>query len=349
MEKFAKQRRLHTLKRQLNATIKQVEQRVNRNSHLQIEQTVKTELERTVKRFVKQEITKIKTKTNDWYFDDTLNKIYRQRNSLAKNRYFIVDTVNVPIGGSTPSFYGEQRIRELPITHAEISRRISSSAAIFAKMLQVTVSKEENAKIWNAYDTVDEKTIFTVTLGLPVAIIAGVELLPAMYVYAKPAVIAEAELIGSSGTYIKSILSTRSLGLTLNSSLGSGLGHFFGDATAQYVGNGFDYKKVDPYRAAVSGVFKFSASSVFMRSVANSREKNNYMMRFSESKNIAVDFSFGMLGGGINKEIGSFGLMEFNKSMGGYLEHTMRIGINSTKTTVANKTKKEIKSEKNNK
>ncbi|QLG46859.1 hypothetical protein [Costertonia aggregata] len=115
-----------------------------------------------------------------------------------------------------------------------------------------------------------------------------------------------------------------------------------GDSTAQYIGNGFDYQKVDPYKAMVSGVFKVNPSSIFLRSAINSKNQNSYIPLLSSFEETTVDFTTGMMGYGINKNIGSFGLSEFNKSIGGFLEKTMNLGVNSSKTAISVEIKKEV-------
>ncbi|ADV50201.1 hypothetical protein I2486_14355 [Cellulophaga sp. E16_2] len=338
MEKFVDNVRLKNLKKQLQINANKVVSKNKRASRLGLERAIKTELALTLNNFINQEVKKVSVKTYDWYFFDTVGSLRCYRNDLNKNRYFIVDYVNVNLDGLA-TFVSLERKRELPISDEEIKKRISSSAAIFAKMLTVTVSKKEDAKIWKAYDTVDESKIIMITIGIPLAIIGGVELFPAL--------VAEGELIASSVSYIKNMFSTYNMGLTLNSSLQTSLAFGFGDAAAQYVGNGFDITEVDPYKAAITGVFKFNPSSVLLRSSFNAKQKNNYKLKQTKSTEVLVDFTFGMLGGSVNKTIGSFGLIEFNNSMGGFLTHTMRLGVNSSKTATAKKVKIEIEGENN--
>lgn len=58
---------------------------------------------------------------------------------------------------SFASTVGLPRIRQFDISSKEIGEIISSLAKLFADMLKITVSEKEDAKIWKAYDTVDEK------------------------------------------------------------------------------------------------------------------------------------------------------------------------------------------------
>ena len=78
------------------------------------------------------------------------------------------------------STVGEQRIQQFEISNKEIGEIISSSAKLFADMMKITVSEKEDAKIWKAYDTIDEKAIINVTIGLPAAIIGAAEAIPLM-------------------------------------------------------------------------------------------------------------------------------------------------------------------------
>ena len=99
------------------------------------------------------------------------------RNELRRNRYFVVDSEDKEtlIANKDPfmATVCEQRIQQFEIPSKEIGEIISSSAKLFADMMKITVSEKEDAKIWKAYDTIDEKAIITVTIGLPAAIIGA--------------------------------------------------------------------------------------------------------------------------------------------------------------------------------
>ncbi|MBU3025983.1 hypothetical protein [Zobellia galactanivorans] len=185
-----------------------------------------------------------------------------------------------------------------------------------------------------AFDNVDEKNIISVTIGVPVAVIGTANTLPF--------IIAEGQLIAGSGSYLKSTIIGGGAGLSLESSVSSSITSIAADATTQYVGNGFDFKKVDPLKATISGVFKVSSSSILLSSSLNSKYDNKYIPEFSSFRDIAIDFSSGMIGNSIDQNISSLGLTEFNKSMGGYLENILKIGANSTKTAIEVEVKKEM-------
>ncbi|WP_282057264.1 hypothetical protein [Maribacter luteus] len=144
----------------------------------------------SVQRFLKYEIKKTTTKTYDWYFFKEEGKLYHievSRNNLLQNRYFIVDYKQIPIQAETAfaSTYGQQNIQQYDISSKEIGDIISSSKKIFADMMKITVSEKEDAKIYRAFDNVDEKKIITVTVGLPLAIIASAEAVPLMVMASK--------------------------------------------------------------------------------------------------------------------------------------------------------------------
>lgn len=144
-----------------------------------------------LQRYLKAEIKRVGTKTYDWifYLEDSqqLYHIEVDRNNLGHNRYFIVDHEHIPIGTefSFGSTTGIERRRQFDIASREIGDIISSSKKLFADMMRITVSEKEDAKIYRAFDNVDEKSIFMVTIGLPVAIIASAEAIPLMILASK--------------------------------------------------------------------------------------------------------------------------------------------------------------------
>ena len=105
------------------------------------------------------------------------------RNNLGYNRYFIIDYVNININSesSYASYYTQERVREFSISSKEIRDIISGSAKLFAQMIKVTVGEKEDAKIYAAYDKVDEKTLITAVIGFPVVVVGAVEALPLLY------------------------------------------------------------------------------------------------------------------------------------------------------------------------
>ena len=295
----------------------------------------------TIQRFLKSEINMSGNKTYDWYFTKKENGNIEvgtpRRNDLGLNRYYVIDYREVPINTkySFASTIGEERVKQYDITNKQISDIISGSKQLFKRLLEVTVSQKEDAKIYRAYDKVDEKMIFTVTLGFPIVVIAAVEALPFL--------IAEGELLASSGSYFKTALSgSTGLGLRLNPNAGTSLAHSFGDATAQYVGNGFDIRKVDPYKAVVSGIFKTNTSSIFLRSSVSSKSENDYLPELNSFSEMATEFSLGLMGNAVNKKIADFGLSGFDPNVGGFLEQSLKVGSNSTKTAINVEIKKEI-------
>lgn len=203
--------------------------------------------------------------------------------------------------------------------------------------------KRKMQKIYRAYDNVDEKTIISVVIGFPVAVVGGA-------VEAIPFIIAEGQLIAGSGSYLKSTIIGGGAGLSLESSVSSSITSIAADATTQYVGgNGFEFKKIDPLKATISGgVFKVNPSSILLGSSLNSTYENDYIPKVSSFSETAIDFSFGMLGSNIiDQNISSLGLTEFNKSMGGYLENMLKMGgAYSSKTAIEVEVKKEVKNDK---
>lgn len=140
--------------------------------------------------YLKDELKRANTKTYDWYFFKEEEEVYHIeafRNNHAQNRYFIVDHKQMPIlsANAHGSTYGQQQIREFDITSKQIGEIISSSAKLFADIMKITVSEKEDAKIYKAYHTVDEKKIIMVTIGLPAALIASAEAVPLMVMASK--------------------------------------------------------------------------------------------------------------------------------------------------------------------
>ncbi len=105
------------------------------------------------------------------------------RNSLNRNRYFVIDHVEQLIDSkfSKASTVGLKRVREFEPSSSEISSLISNQKGLFNKLLTVTVSEKEDKRIWSAYDTVDERAVIGVTIGLPALIIGAAEIAPFVY------------------------------------------------------------------------------------------------------------------------------------------------------------------------
>ncbi|SHK03474.1 hypothetical protein SAMN04488513_11828 [Pseudozobellia thermophila] len=150
-------------------------------------QRIKNAAANGLQRFLKAELKRTTTKTYDWYFteieSDRIRAETPRRNNLGYNRYFIIDYVEVPINTqySYTSYCTYERVREFSISSKEIRDIISGSAKLFAHMIKITVSEKEDAKIYAAYDKVDEKSIIKVVLGFPVAVVGAVEAIPLLY------------------------------------------------------------------------------------------------------------------------------------------------------------------------
>ncbi|QCX00947.1 hypothetical protein FGM00_12805 [Aggregatimonas sangjinii] len=182
--------RKQSLKKAIGKSLKGL--RVGKNGKLSSsdKRKIKSTVANAYQRYLLNELTTPSTKTYDWWFTvdgKHVDGISHQRNMLGRNRYFIIDQEGsaTPInnGFSHASSVGSQRVRELEIYDPEISKIISSSKALFASMLRITVSEKEDRKISAAYDTVDEKMIFTVTLAAPVMIIGAAEALPVLLAF----------------------------------------------------------------------------------------------------------------------------------------------------------------------
>ncbi|WP_289064252.1 hypothetical protein [uncultured Zobellia sp.] len=341
MDVLTQKSRQQRLKRELNKSLGSVRLSKGKKLTLADKSKIKKAAVKSLQRYLTAELQRTNTKTYDWYFTEMENDQIRVgtplRNNLGYNRYFIIDYVNININSesSYASYYTQERVREFSISSKEIRDIISGSAKLFARMIKVTVSEKEDAKIYAAYDKVDEKTLITAVIGFPVVVVGAVEALPF--------IIAEGQLIAGSGSYLKSTIIGSGAGLSLESSVSSSLTSIAADATTQYVGNGFDFEKVDPLKATMSGLFKVNASSMLLKSSLSSRREYGYVPQLNSFSETAINFSFGMLGrNSVNQNISSLGLTEFNKSMGGYLENILKIGANSTKTAIVVEVKKEI-------
>lgn len=180
----------HKLKRNLDKSLGNL--RLSKRGRLTLSEKnkIKKAAVGTLQRYLKDELKRTRTKTYDWYFFKNMSQVYHIeafRNNALQNRYFIVDHEQVPILSSKAfgSTYGQQRIQEFDITSKQIGEIISSSKKLFADMMKITVSEKEDAKIYKAYDTVDEKKIIIVTIALPAALIASAEAVPLMVMASK--------------------------------------------------------------------------------------------------------------------------------------------------------------------
>ncbi|CAM3511478.1 hypothetical protein [Zobellia roscoffensis] len=190
MDALTQKSRQQRLKRELNKSLANVRLSKNKKLTLADKSKIKKVAVKSLQRYLTAEIKRTNTKTYDWYFfkdDGELFHIEAFRNSLNHNRYFIVDHEQVMIESkfSHGSSYGQQRIQQYDISSKEIGDIISSSKKLFADMMKITVSEKEDAKIWRAFDNVDEKKIISVTIGLPLAIIAAAETVPLMVMASK--------------------------------------------------------------------------------------------------------------------------------------------------------------------
>lgn len=200
--------RKQSLKKAIGKSLKGL--RVGKNGKLSSidKRKIKSTVAKAYQRYLLNELTTPSTKTYDWWFTvdgKYVDGISHQRNMLGRNRYFIIDLggVAIPIDNdfSFASTVGSQRVRELEIHSHEISTIISSSKALFAGMMDITVSAAEDKKISDAYDTIDEKLIISVTIGAPIAMIGAAEAIPAAIV------LSESSAFSSFTTSIKGMFS----------------------------------------------------------------------------------------------------------------------------------------------
>lgn len=210
------------LKLEINKSLTRVRLSNNGKLTLADKQRIKNAAASSVQRFLKSEIKKTSVKTYDWYFYKQEGHLYHievSRNNVLQNRYFIVDYKQIPIEAKTAfaSTYGQQNVQQYDISSKEISDIISSSKKIFADMMKITVSEKEDAKIYRAFNNVDEKKIITVTVGLPLAIIASAEAVPLMVMASKSNA---ASTLLSSGRSLFS-LSTKGAGTRMAYETGS--------------------------------------------------------------------------------------------------------------------------------
>ncbi|MDT7828475.1 hypothetical protein RQM65_07360 [Pricia sp. S334] len=225
----------------------------------------------TLQRYLKNELDRTRAKTYDWYFfkdGEVTLQIEAIRNNLLQNRYFIVDHAHLPIlslnnFGST---YGRRRVQEFDITCKQIGEIISSSAKQFADMMKITVSAKEDAKIWKAYDAIDEKKIITVTIALPAAIIAAAEAVPLMVMASKSSIFsAMTSSLGGAFTVNMGRQMAFNGGLELGSKYLSG----------GIANNNWDASNIDIFDVASSSIFGHGGD-VFLRSTSDSTCENGY-------------------------------------------------------------------------
>ncbi|WP_289039995.1 hypothetical protein [uncultured Zobellia sp.] len=187
MDVLTQKSRQKRLKRELNKSLASVRLSKNKKLTLADKSKIKKVAVKCLQRYLIAELKRTNTKTYDWYFtemeSDRIRAETPRRNNLGYNRYYIIDYVNIPINSknSYSSYYTQERVREFSISSKEIRDIISGSAKLFAHMMKITVSEKEDAKIYAAYDKVDEKTIITVVLGFPVAVVGVVEAVPLLY------------------------------------------------------------------------------------------------------------------------------------------------------------------------
>ena len=112
--------------------------------------------------------------------------------------------------------------------------------------MKITVSEKEDAKIYKAYHTVDEKKIIMITIGLPAALIASAEAVPLM-------------VMASKSSTFSAMTSSLGRAFTLNSgrsALINGTSNF----AEQYISNGIatnqwgagNLRRVDMFDVGIS-------------------------------------------------------------------------------------------------
>lgn len=280
------------LKKAINKSLQRL--RVGQNGKLSSleKQKIKRTVGTTYQKFLLQELNSPSTKTYDWWF--TLDGRYvdgisHQRNMLGKNRYFIIDLEGaqklIANGSSYLSTVGAQRVREFEINSHEIRTIISSSAKIFEAMLRITVSEKEDRKISAAYDTIDEKMIFMVTIGAPIAIISAAEAIPAVLAFG------ETSAVSNLGTSFKSLfsLSTKGAGTRMAYETGS-----------EFLANGGDVGEMNVLGITTSAFGSNIAAefvgSKYSLSINNGWEKSSWHQT-------ALNFAIGRVNSGFGSNL----------------------------------------------
>ncbi len=112
---------------------------------------------------------------DDYYFDLKTGSATIIRNG-APNRYFIAEyqTNNIDKSSSTyESFKGNM---QYSISSSEIKNIFTSNTHLYRQALAITSrDSEDYAKIYNAYDNVDEVAVVTTMLAIPLAVIVAAE------------------------------------------------------------------------------------------------------------------------------------------------------------------------------
>ncbi|MGJ8739108.1 hypothetical protein [Zobellia laminariae] len=235
MEQALKQARIQRLNSELKKSVSRVKIGSNRTFTASEKHKIKIAAEKGLEQYFVNELRRTHTNGFDWYFDKTLGKVYRQRNGTSKNRYFVVEFYDESFLNSQVSTY-HQRKREIFAEDIEFSKIISSSKKIFSKLYNITVDLEDKKKIYNSYDSVDEKGVIMVTLGIPLAVIGLVEILPILAV--------EAELISSSApVWSEYFASTMTLNGILETSAYAGGVNATTNLMGQIVANDFKFDK----------------------------------------------------------------------------------------------------------
>ncbi|WP_282057244.1 hypothetical protein [Maribacter luteus] len=299
MDVLTQKSRQQRLKRELNKSLGSVRLSKSKKLTLADKSKIKKAVFKSLQRYLIAELQRTNTKTYDWYFTEMENDQIRVgtplRNNLGYNRYFIIDYVNININSesSYASYYTQERVREFSISSKEIRDIISGSAKLFAQMIKVTVSEKEDAKIYAAYDKVDEKTIITVVLGFPVAVVGAVEALPFLIAAGQSSApaLGKAFAINSgrkiliNGSY-NALEQYTTIGLTDNEwgwgnlqkidKFDVGVSGFFSNYGGVVIKSAFDWKSKNDYGTnnlndfttnMVFGSLKYKASSSFTEGV----------------------------------------------------------------------------------
>ncbi|QLG46857.1 hypothetical protein [Costertonia aggregata] len=285
MDKLTINNRQKTLKKEIVKSIEKINFSKNKRLNSVDKVKIKRRTVSAVQNFLKVELKKRTVKTYDCYFFKDINghliDVKAYRNKLNENRYFIVDYMEVGIASdySLASTVGEQRIRQLAITNKEISDIISKSARLFSSLIKITVSEKEDAKIWKAYDTVDEKKVVGITVGFPVIVIGMVEAIPLL-------VMASKSSATSIGTSVSKAFTVNTGGkMAINGGLEFG---------SQYLSNGmvnndWGLSNIDAWDVGVSTIFGKGGDVILGSTADFSFDKGFKINSFNEfSENILM-------------------------------------------------------------
>lgn len=272
---------------------------------------IKRTATKTLQNFLKKELGKTNTKTYDWYFyfeENRLFDIVHGRNYQDKSRYFIVDyegpEVLIGTKYSFGSTVGQERIREVEPTHEQLSSVITNMPGLFSRMMEITVSKKEDKRLYAAYDNVDERKIFMVTIGFPMFVIGAVEALPLMMAY------------GQSAT-----LPTLGQAFTVNSfrtGLFKGGSNLFG----QLATNDFRFdNKIDYADPIISGFLGGYGSVLAESAFKLQYDDQGFQFGYEDHQNFIINTFTNSVGNVLGNKLSGFSkpLTDFSPNIGGFV------------------------------